>query len=493
MLPIYNALQLKAWDQYTIRHQGVESIDLMERAATQFVDWFVEKFQNPYSVIIFCGNGNNGGDGLAIARMLYSRSYKVSVVLVNVSETDSRDYQINLEKLSSLGVSVIPSEEELNKLFEQNSNILLIDAILGYGLNREISGDVLKWIKFINASRKTIIAVDVPSGMFIDKMTHADCIHANYTLTFQNPKRCQLITDTGKFCGELIIRNIDLESKFVDQNVSDLNYLELIDIHLIFRPRNAFDWKNKFGHLLIAGGNRGMAGAAIFSATAALKSGCGLCSVYSEECNREIIQMTVPEVIYVGNLDIDLTKYSSLVVGPGMGLESEARERLQKILIEYKKPLVLDADALNCIALENWQRNLNANCILTPHVGEFDRLFGHSKDGFERLERAIEISAEYMIHIILKGKYTAVISPEKKVFFNSTGNPGLAKGGSGDVLSGVLGAYLAQGYSIIDACKIAVYLHGLSADIANESISEESMFPSDVIHCISKAIYRIKS
>lgn len=493
MLPVYNSRELKAWDQFTINHQGIESIDLMERAAAVFVNWFIRKFQANCSVIIFCGNGNNGGDGLAIARMLISRSYRVWLVLVNVSDTNSADYQINYEKVKQSGASIIHKREELSELKDDIQNSVLIDAILGYGLNREVQGELMEWIQFINAYKKTTVSVDVPSGMFVDKMTHSECIHADYTFTFQNPKKCQLIAETGKFCGELIIGSIHLDSEFIKQNDADLNYLELNDIQDLYKPRNAFDWKNKFGHLLIVGGNRGMAGAIILSASAGLRCGCGLCSVYSEECNREIIQMTLPEAIYVQNADIDLSKYSSMVVGPGMGLEAEARERLQKILIAYEKPLVLDADALNCIAMENWQRNLKSNCILTPHVGEFDRLFGHCENGFVRLERAIDVCAEYKIHIVLKGKYTQVICPDKKVFFNSTGNPGLAKGGSGDVLSGMLGACLAQGYSIADACKMAVYLHGLSADIAIENSAEESVFPSDVINCISKAILRIKS
>ncbi len=491
MLPIYSSKELKFWDHFTMKTQAIDSIDLMERAAIQFVNWFIEKFQPNDLFLIFCGNGNNGGDGLAIARLLVSKLFRVKVVLVKVGEHNSPDYEINLSKVRALGIEQISSRHDLVQLFAQSTGLVIIDAILGYGLNRDLDDNLLNWIQFINESKHKVVAVDVPSGMFVDKITDSDCIHAQFTFTFQSPKLSQLIAETGKYCGELSIGNINLDSEFIKYNPPNLNYLEQNDISEIYSPRSLFNWKNKYGHLLIIGGNKGMAGAIILSANSSLRSGCGLCSIYSEESNREIIQISLPEAIFVQTNTLDLSKYSCLVAGPGMGLEMESKNKLYSILSSFNKPMVLDADALNIIAMENWQSSLNNNCIVTPHVGEFDRLFGPSSNGFERLKKAIEFSSQFKIHIILKGKFTAVISPDKKVFFNSTGNPGLAKGGSGDVLSGMLGSFLAQGYSILDACKLAVYIHGMAADIAKEKIAEESIFPSDVIKNISNAFLKI--
>lgn len=491
MLPIYTSNQLKSWDQQTIQREGIDSYDLMERAAKQFVNWFRNIYQNNQRIIVFCGNGNNGGDGLAIARLLHMSAYRVAVVLIKFAKDNSSEYTKNLTKIDSLNIEILNSKNQVNEIIHKSSNLVIIDAISGYGLNRTLDSEVLKWVQLINQSGCKINSVDVPSGMHVDKMTFDECIHADCTFSFQVPKLCHLIAETGRFCGIVKIGNIDLDPEFVKQNHTLHNYLELNDIKEIYKPRNPFDWKNKFGHLLIVGGNNGMVGAILLAATASLRSGCGLCSISAEELNREIIQISLPEAIYVPENKMDVTKYSSLLIGPGMGMENKSRDHLKHFLKNFDKPIVLDADALNIIAMEKWHASLNNNCILTPHVGEFDRLFGTCSNGFERLNKAMVVSSELGIHIILKGKNSAIISPDEGVYFNSTGNPGLAKGGSGDVLSGMLAAFLTQGYPVLEACKIAVYLHGLSADIAKEELAEESIFPSDIIHNISKAFKRI--
>jgi hydroxyethylthiazole kinase-like uncharacterized protein yjeF len=492
LLPIYSSGQIKEWDNYTIQTRKISSHELMETAASQFVNWFVGSFDSTQPVLIFCGNGNNGGDGLAIARLLHVASFKVKVTLISLSEKSSVDYEKNLMLIENLDIEILNEILEVEQFCNKTSNLVLIDAIFGYGLNKEVNDNLLKWFDLINNSRLKIISVDIPSGMYADKMTNSTCIHSDYTLTFQTPKLCQLIPETGRYCGEFIIKDIKLDPAFISDHPPKYNFIEQSDIRQIYKPRNPFDWKNKYGHILTIGGNYGMAGAIILSARASLHSGCGLCSVHSIDLNREIIQAALPEAIFVSFDKIDLSKYNSIVIGPGYGIDAGNVETIISILNEYKKPIVLDADALNLVSSGNLFSSLNQNCILTPHAGEFDRLFGKSANGFDRLDKAIEKAIEYKIHIILKGKHTAIVTPDGMVYFNSTGNVGLAKGGSGDVLSGILGAMLAQGYSHLNACIMATYIHGLAADISAEHIAVESILPSDVIQNISNAFIKIQ-
>lgn len=490
MLPVYNSSELKSWDQFTIEHQKIRSIDLMERAAVQFANWFTGKFTKEQTVIVFCGNGNNGGDGLAISRLLKLKNYNVHLVLIKVAQKNSTDFDINLGEIEKLDIGQFGTTQQVQDFLAQTDHAIIVDAILGYGLNRETSLELREWFRIINESGCLVTSVDIPSGLYADKPTPSICVHAKYTYTFQNPKLCHLIPDSGMYCGFLEIGSIGLASEFISQYPPALIYTEQIDIKMMYKARNPFDHKNKFGHLLMVGGSRGMAGAVILAAKAGLMTGSGLCSIYSEECNREIIQLSLPEAIYMEHYMED-PRYSCIVIGPGLGTSITSKERLSSLLLSDGSPIVLDADALNIIAKEMWLHRISKNCILTPHVGEFDRLFGKCTNGFERLEKAIQKSAELGIYIILKGKYTAIVCPDKKVYFNSTGNPGLAKGGSGDVLSGMLGSFLAQGYTRTEACIMAVYMHGLAADIATEHIAMESLMATEIIHNISNAFHKI--
>ncbi len=492
MIPVYPASKLKEWDKYTLMNQNMKGIDLMERAATVFVNWFCREFSTKQKIIIFCGNGNNGGDGLAIARLLLDKLFSVSVVLIKLSPEDSEDFKINYSKLELQLTDIIRTENRAFDEIQKNENCIIIDCILGYGLNRLPDQNLNRWIDLINDSSRIVISVDVPSGMFIDQFSEK-YIEAHYTLTFQNLKLCQLIPDTGRHCGKLVIGDIQLESDFVNKNPAQLSYLELSDIKSLYKPRKLFDWKTKFGHALIIGGKKGMAGAVVLAATACLHSGCGLCSVHSVKENRNIVQIRIPEAIFIEESIIDYSKYTSILLGPGMGFSSEYEEKLKLVLLNHSVPKILDADALNILAKNKWLQLLDSTCVISPHVGEFDRLFGKSKNGFERLKLAIEKARYHNIHIILKGRYTAIVCPDAKVFFNGTGNTGLAKGGSGDALSGILVSILAQGYNILEACLYSVYLHGLAADLASEKFSEESILPSDVIESLSIAIRYIKS
>jgi ADP-dependent NAD(P)H-hydrate dehydratase / NAD(P)H-hydrate epimerase len=492
MLPIYSSNQLKNWDQHTILQQNIASIDLMERAASQFVRWFINEFSNTYHVLIFCGNGNNGGDGLAIARMLLTKSYAVTIVIIKLSESDSQDFATNFKRLSIPETSIFYSESQVIGFLQGKKDVVLIDCILGYGTNRPVGDFLMNWFQIISNTPCKRISLDLPSGMFVSEYSNRHVI-ADFTFTFQNPKLCHLIYDTGRYCGKLVIGNIDLATDFVASNPPAYSYTDLKDIKSIFKPRNSFDWKNKFGHSLVIGGKNGMAGAILLAANAALRSGCGLCSILSISENRCILQVRLPEAILTDTKLENWDSYTVILIGPGMGQENYFEEKLYYILNNIRKPIVIDADALSIIAHRKWHDLLHSNCIITPHVGEFDRLFGKSENGFERLNKAIEMAAKYKIHIILKGKYTSVIAPDGNVYFNSTGNSGLAKGGSGDVLSGMLVSFLAQGYSCKEASIFAVYIHGLAADLLQQKIATECILPGDIIEMISQAFQFIKS
>lgn len=492
MLPVYNALQLKAWDQFTIENEPIKSIDLMERASECFVNWMSLNFRASDLVIIVCGNGNNGGDGLAIARLLHALDFKVYVVCIQISAVNSPDYEINLKRLAhclSNGFKNLDNAEELVKSAKLP---ILIDALLGYGMSRKISGELSSVIKQINNLNATKIAIDLPSGLYPDKLNDSICVQVQFTFTFQSPKLSQLVAETGVFCGKLILGNIKLDLRFVEKNQTQFNFLEIEDIIKLFKRRNQFAYKNQFGHCLLVGGSFEMSGAILLSAEAALRSGAGLITVSTVESNRNLLILKLPEVQFVRTSEIDTTKYKSVLIGPGMGRGPDSRNLTEKILKTNIQNLVLDADALNLIGENQFLHLISPNTIITPHIGEFDRLFGRSENGFERLEKAKAMASKYSIYIILKGKYTAICTPEQQIYFNSSGNAGLAKAGSGDVLAGILVSLLSQSYNIKEACILGVYLHGLSADICQKMIAEESMTPSDVIANLSEAFKILK-
>lgn len=487
MLPVFNSSQLKAWDQFTILNEPIKSIDLMERASDCFVKWMAATFDQTKPVLIFCGNGNNGGDGLAIARKLVHLKYTVNVFCCHISLNDSTDFQINLERLMQSGFDNFLTIQSLDQFLSNNKPGILIDALLGYGVNRPVSDNLIHVLSLYNGVNAIKISIDIPSGLFIDQMSSSPCIWADYTFTFQCPKLSQLIADTGIYCGTLIIGDIGLDQDFLLSHFTDCNYIVLEDVKNIYKKRNPFAFKNQFGHCLVIGGSFEMCGATILSAEAAMRAGAGLVSVSTLEENRNLVIARLPEVQYVKPLGITFSKYQSVLIGPGMGHSKESQMLVEKILKMQISNLVIDADGLNIIAQNNLHELIPVNSILTPHIGEFDRLFGKSENGFERLIKARTMAVKYSVYIILKGKYTAICTPENEVYFNSTGNAGLAKAGSGDVLSGILCSFLSQSYSYKNACLLGVYLHGLSADLCVDKMAQEVMTATDVISNLSPA------
>lgn len=496
-MKILSTVQIREADKFTIAHEPVASIDLMERAALKCSYWLWEKFSDAVSYQIVCGNGNNGGDGLAIARHLKSKGYAVEVFILRVSENDSADFSVNLKRLeeNKISVSVLQHENELQ--FPANGNYVIIDAVFGSGLSREPEGMAAKIIDKINTSPAQKISIDIPSGLFGDDNSansYKHVVRADYTLTFQQPKLSFLFAESGIFAGKFIVLDIGLHPDFISQAPTHFQYITHDFVKTLIRHRGKFSHKGNFGHALLVAGSEGKAGAAVLCAKACLRSGVGLLTLNIPETGNEILQTAAPEAMlqindsekYISGRiktgpDVD-SEYSAIGIGPGIGRRRETEQAVKLLLNEYAGPLVFDADAINILS-ENktWLAFLPKGTILTPHPGEFDRLAGKHASGFERMKSSRELAIKHGIYIVLKGAHTLIACPDGTVFFNSSGNPGMATGGSGDVLTGIITGLRAQNYPPQAACLLGVYLHGLAGDIASSVQSENGLIAGDIV------------
>jgi hydroxyethylthiazole kinase-like uncharacterized protein yjeF len=496
-MKLFSAEQIRLWDQYTIQHEPISSINLMERAAAQCVDWLERNNYTGKSFHIFCGKGNNGGDGLAIARMLSERKMTVTVHILEFGHKGTDDFQINLARLHQypdILIRFIQTEENFHVLAKDD---IIIDALFGSGLNRGLEGVTAKLVKHINDSGCTIISIDIPSGLFTDKSSKGEVvIKADHTLSFQCYKLAFLVAENSAFIGEVHILDIGLHTDFYPSVFTQYELTDDIIIRSIYKPRNNFGHKGNFGHALIVAGSYGKIGAAVLSSKACLRSGVGLLSCHIPKCGYDILQTTVPEAMVMTDfnssfntkIDDDLLKYEAIGAGPGIGIASETKMMLKEIITSCKKPVVLDADALNIMASQKeLLKFIPSLSILTPHPKEFERLFGETENEFERTELALQKAKELNLVIILKGHHTLIAPPDGKAFFNSTGNAGMATAGSGDTLTGILTGLLAQGYSPVDTAILGVYIHGLAGDIAAKKLSMEAMIAGDIIDYLPDA------
>ncbi len=500
-MKILSAEEIRSWDQYTIRYEPVLSIDLMERAAGKCVDWLEENGYVENSFSIFCGKGNNGGDGLAIARLLAIKKYPVSVHILEFGHKGTEDFQTNLARLHQypeVDIRFIQTEENFHPLKKDE---IIIDALFGSGLNRGIEGVTADLIEHINASGSEIIAVDIPSGLFVDRSSLGNSIiKARHTLTFQNYKAAFLYAENAEYTGDIHILDIGLHTDFYASAYTPYELTDDMVIHSIHKPRNRFAHKGNFGHALLIAGSYGKIGAAVLSSKACLRSGVGLLTTHVPNCGYEILQTTVPEAMlmtdvnssFITKIEDDLLKYGSIGIGPGIGTSSETKMMLREVFDTYRHPVVLDADALNIISTQkDLLKLIPPGSILSPHPKEFERLFGSSPNDFDRTMLALQKAKEFNVVIILKGHHTLIATPDGKGFFNSTGNAGMATAGSGDVLTGILTGLLAQGYSSVETAILAVYLHGLAADLAAKELSMEAMVATDIISHLGAAFLQI--
>ena len=499
-MEIFSAEQIRSWDQYTIQNEPISSLDLMERAAGACFTWMEQRSYAGRSFSIFCGKGNNGGDGLVLARLLSGQASTVVVYILEFGHKGTDDFQANLERLHNTTVEVrfIQGAEHFPAI---TSGEVLIDALFGSGLNRALDGVTAQLVEHLNTSGNEIISIDMPSGLFVDRSSKGGAVvKATHTLSFACYKLAFLVPENAAYTGELHILDIGLSREYVNGVSSRFELLDLDIIRAIYRPRTRFAHKGSYGHALLIAGAYGKMGAAVLSSRACLQAGAGLLSVHVPRCGYEIMQISIPEAMILAdnnetiqtNVGAKLDSYSVVGVGPGIGTEHATRTMLISLLQSYKRPMLLDADALNILGLEpGLLERMPPYSILTPHPKEFERMFGSATDDFARLELALEKAKLYQCVIVLKGHYTFIAMPGGKGFFNSTGNPGMAKGGSGDALTGILTALLSQGYAAGEAAILGVYLHGLAGDLAAADVSQEAMLASDLIDHLGKAFLSI--
>jgi len=490
MLPIFSSEQIKAWDQFTIDNQAISSFELMQRASNVMAQWLVDHLSEYAELFIFCGNGNNGGDGLFLAEILVSKGFSVQVCVFPVAERSSEDFLSALSSLQASGFKDFIGANDIGSKKISNK-IVFIDALLGSGINRSLEGPIKELVIWMNAMPNVKISIDLPSGMFANPPWDGICIQADITLTLGSPKLTALLPDTGTQFGILKVLDIGLSEAFMDQNQSMCQWIEKNDVLTLLKARKAFDYKNRFGHVQVIGGGPGMAGALLMAGRAALRSGCGLCTLVSLEAHRAICQSNLPEAMFK-NIDESFRIASTVIAaGPGMGQNERLVEFFKERLNENSHAMVVDADALNALDPQIDLKHKSCGLILTPHVGEFDRLFGKSNSAYERLQKAVHFSIQFGCYIVLKGHFTAICCPDGNTYFNSTGNSGLAKGGSGDVLCGMIAALVAQSYSLRDACLIGTYVHGLVADTLSLSMAKESMMASDLVETIPHVLKKL--
>ncbi|KMQ63148.1 sugar kinase [Chryseobacterium angstadtii] len=488
-MKIFTAEQIRGWDRFTISNEPVSSIQLMERASEALSGWISENCKNHKKIAVFCGYGNNGGDGLAMARILYTKGFDVDIFVRYPKGKFSDDASVNLKRLRDLsGISVREFKEADDYNFD--SKTVVIDALFGTGLSRPLEGIFEELVEVLNEKNCIKISVDVPSGLSADHIHETDHVvfKADYTLSFQCWKKTFLHPETGKYTGKVVILDIGLDERYEKTEATNSFVIDEKVIDGIFKPRQDFSHKGTYGKVTIAAGSYGKIGAAVLATKSALRTGAGLTFVMAPQCGYEILQTSCPEAMFIRGGKEWLENFESeddsvYGIGPGLGTHENTAEGLLTFLKSYKKPVVLDADALNIISKDRQNLNLiPQRSIITPHPKEFERLFGSTENSFERLKLAHKKAAELNIYIVLKDHHTQIITPEGNVFYNITGNAGLAKGGSGDILTGILASFLAQGYSEEEACIMGVWLHGRAADLAAEKYSKESMLATDVIN-----------
>lgn len=499
-MELLNTNQIRKWDQFTMLHEPIASLDLMERAATRCVEWLIKHKLQQYSFKIFCGKGNNGGDGLAIGRQLISQGNKVELYLLEFGKPGTDNFQANLQRLHEVtsAIHFIQMPENLPELTEED---VVIDALFGSGLNKPLEGLAAHVVEHINSSKALVIAIDVPSGLFIDRSSKGCVVvKADYTLTFQTLKLPFLIAENAPYFGFIHILDIGLHPKFLEKETTAAHLVDPPLIKSIYKPKKRFSHKGTFGHALLVGGSFGKMGAIVLATEACLRAGAGLTTAFIPSCGYFVMQSVVPEAmvqvdpseLFISLVPSDRERFTAIGIGPGLGTEAPTQKVVCELVSSLKNPIVVDADGLNCLAKNPaFLEQLPPNSILTPHPKEFERLFGNCANDFDRIETARQKARQLQVILVLKGHHTVIATPSGQLYFNSTGNAGMAKGGSGDVLTGILTALLSQGYDSVHAAILGVYIHGLAGDLAARDVSTEAMIARDIVRHLGPAFLQI--
>lgn len=504
-MKIFTAAQIHELDNYTITHEPIKSIDLMGRAAKTITRAIMDEWTDRTPMVIFAGPGNNGGDALAVARLLAEENYKVSVYLFNIHNKLSDDCAANKQRL--IDSKRVGHFTEVTLNFdppELTEDMVVIDGLFGSGLNKPLIGGFASLVKYINQCPAKVVSIDIPSGLMCEDNTyniHSNIIRADLTLTLQQKKLSMMMADCQKYIGRLRVLDIRLSKEYIDKTEANCRILEEQDVRRLLMPRDDFAHKGAMGNALIIAGSYGMAGAAVLATRACLRSGVGKVTVHTPRRNYLVMQTAVPEAVMQMDHEetyfsesVDSTDFDALGIGPGLGLVENTAIALIGQIRRTSCPIVADADALNILANHQaWMQQLPSGIIMTPHPKEFDRMAGStSNNDYERLIRAQQMAEHIKGYIILKGHHSALCMPDGHIVFNATGNSGMATAGSGDVLTGILTALLARGYDKGTACQLGMYLHGLAGDLAAKEMGKESLVASDIIQFLPKAFLKLE-
>lgn len=494
-MKLFSAEQIYSADKFTIQKQQITSDELMERSAVQIFNWMHLRMQGAQVKIhIFCGIGNNGGDGIALARHLKEHGYNIAVHVVNYSTKRSKDFLINLDRLKARKIwpNFMDSDDELPPIGPDD---IIVDAIFGIGLNRPPDTWVISLISHLHASKAFILSVDIPSGLYTDRVpaNKQAIVKANFVLSFQAPKLVFFLPETGVFLNQWEVLDIGLDAAYLTQTETAFELVGKNEVLPMYLPREKYSHKGNFGHALIVGGSYGKIGAVMLAGLSALKSGSGMVTCCIPECGYEVLQSSLPEAMVLTDGERALTKVlydlepSVIGMGMGMGQASETQKAFSNFLKKNKVPLVLDADGLNLLSLQKELVSLlPAQTVLTPHPKELERLVGPWKDDFDKLHKVKAFSSKFDCIVVIKGAHTITVYKDKG-YINTTGNPGMATAGSGDVLAGIITGMIAQGYAPLQAAIFGVYLHGKSADLAIDTTGYQSLIASDIANGMGKA------
>jgi len=496
-MKILSKEQVYEGDKLTTERQNISSTELMERAGIQIFNWLHTRMQGAQVPIhVFCGIGNNGGDGLVVARHLVIHGYNVHTYVVNCSDKRSKDFLTNYDKIKHVTKewpTLLDCEDDFPPIGVDD---IIIDAVFGIGLNREVDVWVKQLFKHFKASKAFTLAIDIPSGLHTDKVTEDEdgIVWANHTLSFQSPKLVFFLPDTAKYTIQWEVLDIGIDRAFLMEAQTQAELIGKQEVIPIYMPRNKFSNKGDFGHALIIGGSYGKIGAVTLASRAALVSGAGLVTSYIPKCGYNIIQSSFPEAMVITDLDEKIVTNinfeilpTAIGIGVGLGTDAKTFDAIEDFLKQNKAPLVIDADGINILSKKKGLlKNLPEGTVLTPHPKELERLIGTWKNDFDKLEKVKRFSKKHKVVIIVKGAHTITVL-EDQLYVNSTGNPGLATAGTGDVLTGIITGLIAQGYNPLISSIFGVYLHGKSADIAVGSTGYQSLIASHVIECLSDA------
>jgi hydroxyethylthiazole kinase-like uncharacterized protein yjeF len=496
-MKILSKEQIYQGDKITIEKQNISSADLMERAGIQIFNWLHKRMQGAQVPIrVFCGIGNNGGDGLVLARHLITHGYNVLTYVVNCSDKRSKDFLINYDKIKNVThdwTLLLSCKEEFPTIDKDD---IIVDAVFGIGLNRPADDWVKALFQHFNTSKAFTVSIDMPSGLYTDKIPEDEnaVVWSDYTLSFVSPKLVFFLPETAKFVTQWSVLDISIDEEYLSEIETEVEFIEKYEVLSIYKPRDKFSHKGHFGHSLIIGGSYDKIGAVTLTSRAALSTGAGLITAYIPKCGYTILQASFPEAMvitdknedYISKIDFNI-KPTVIGIGVGLGTHTKTIDAFEVFLKQNKRPLVIDADGLNILSKKkSLLKHLPKNTVLTPHPKELERLIGKWKDDFDKLNKVKTFSKKHKVIVVIKGANTITVFKDK-LYINSTGNPGMATAGSGDVLTGIITGLISQKYTSLEATIFGVYLHGKAADIAVEDIGNESLISSHIIEYLGEA------